>query len=197
MKIALILATALAALAIPLSGQAAPATHQTANVMAFDEPAFPSLSALVQPQYGSATLTRNNNGINFTLHTTGLPAGDAVTIWWVVFDASNTFPIDVSVADGHVIGGNGVGNFGGYLREGATPNPAGCFIPGGSLDFPCNGLSTDPAVGDSRTANVWLLVRVHGPARPGDIPAQIHTSELPQCAPTVCFQVQGAFFPGV
>ena len=68
--------------------------------------------------------------IGFTLHTSGLPAGDAVTIWWVVFNHPEACShgalglrcgerdfaepaVDASVlyAAGQVIGGGGTGNF--------------------------------------------------------------------------------------
>jgi hypothetical protein len=88
-----------------------------------------------------------------------------------------------------VIGNDGVGNFAGQLAEGDT---SGCFLP--DDQFPCQGLS------DARNAEVWLLARVHGPAEPGRIPTQIHTSETTGedlaadlCGPVLC-QVQRAAF---
>jgi len=188
MKLALAIAAALVALAAPLSAQAGGATHQTADVLAWTE----ATTTLSPPVYGTATLMRNDNGIGMTFHTTGLPAGDAVTIWWIIIDPSGNV-VSAQFAAGHVIGNDGVGNFAGYLGEGDT---SGCF----ATWFPCLGLSTDPAQGDSRTANVLLLARVHGPAEPGRIPTQIHTSETTDeevtCSETLC-QVQGAFFPAV
>src|SRR5919201_4083266 len=186
MKSAITIAAALIALAMPLAAQADRATVQTANVLAWTE----ATTTLSPPVYGTATLVRNDNGIAMTFRTTGLPAGDAVTIWWIIIDPSGSV-VSAQYAAGHVIGNDGVGNFAGHLSEGDT---SGCFASW----FPCNGLSTDPAKGDSRTANVLLLARVHGPAEPGRIPTQIHTSETSTpgvtCDATLC-QVQGAFFP--
>jgi hypothetical protein len=38
------------------------------------------------PPPGSSTLNRISKAISMDLHTSGLPAGDAVTIWWMVFN---------------------------------------------------------------------------------------------------------------
>ena len=98
-----------------------------------------------------------------TFQTSGLPAGEAVTIWWIIID-----PVDGLVsgqfAAGHVIGGSGNASFAGSLAEGDT---SGCFHP----LFPCHGLS------DARGQTVLLLARVHGPKDPGRVPVQIHTAE--------------------
>jgi len=185
MKVALLIAAALVALAVPLAAQADSATRQTADVLLWTE----ATTTLSPPVYGAASLVRNERGIAMTFHTTGLPAGDAVTIWWILIDPSGNV-VSAQYAAGHVIGNDGVGDFAGSLAEGDT---SGCF----ATWFPCDGLSTDPAKGDSRTATVLLLARVHGPAEPGRIPTQIHTSETTDdgvtCSETLC-QVQGAIF---
>ncbi len=186
MKFALAIAAALMALAVPLTAAADSATRQAANVTVFTE-----AGGLGTTVYGTATLIRDDRGIAMTFHTTGLPAGDAVTIWWIIFGPNGNL-VSGQFAAGHVIGNDGVGDFAGSLAEGDT---SGCF----ATWFPCGGLSTDPAIGDSRTATVLLLARVHGPAEPGRIPTQIHTSETANdgvtCSETLC-QVQGAiFFP--
>src|SRR5712692_1582299 len=182
MKFAFAMAAALVALVVPLSAQADHATQQSADVLRWTE----ATTTLSPPVYGTATLTRNDRGIAMTFHTTGLPAGDAVTIWWIIIGPNGV--VSAQFAAGHVIGNDGVGNFAGSLAEGDT---SGCF----ATWFPCDGLSTDPAKGDSRTATVLLLARVHGPAEPGQIPTQIHTSETTDepvtCSATIC-QVQGA-----
>jgi len=187
MKFAFAIAAALVALAVPLSAQADSATRQAADVLSWTE----ATGTLSPPVYGNATLIRNDQGIAMTFHTTGLPAGEAVTIWWIIIGPGGL--LSAQFAAGHVIGNDGVGNFAGSLAEGDT---SGCF----ATWFPCEGLSTDPAIGDSRTATVLLLARVHGPAEPGRIPTQIHTSETTDdgvtCSETLC-QVQGAIFSPV
>ena len=35
---------------------------------------------------GTSTLVRNDNGVAMTIHTVGLPAGTADTVWWVIFN---------------------------------------------------------------------------------------------------------------
>jgi hypothetical protein len=122
---------------------------------------------------GSSTLVRTPNGISFTYHTSGLPAGYAVTLWIVVFNnpaACFTRPCtDVDIfsnpdaqADflhgaGHVIGGSGVGNFGGHLAVGDTSQSGLAELIGG------------PTVGllDPMNAEIQMAIHSHGPAVPG------------------------------
>jgi hypothetical protein len=65
---------------------------------------------------GSSTLTRTTNGIAFSLHTTGLTAGDAVTVWWMV--ANPDGGMAVLYAAGHMIGDADTASFAGYLPVG-------------------------------------------------------------------------------
>lgn len=37
-------------------------------------------------KHSSSTLTRYDNGVSMTLHTSGLTPGDVVTAWWVIFN---------------------------------------------------------------------------------------------------------------
>ncbi len=141
----------------------------------------------------SSRLVRDDGGIAMTLQTSGLAAGDAVTVWWVVFnypenclygradlgircgpgDFKNA-PVQASVlyATGHVIGGEGVGNFGAYLTISDTT---------GALF----GLGlTNP-----RGADVHLIVRDHGQAIP-DLVAEQISSFNGGCPPNACMNVQ-------
>ena len=146
---------------------------------------------------GTSTLTRTGSGIALDLHTTGLQAGNAVTIWWMVFNhpqacisgASTETPDDprcgmadinnsaaglsVLYAAGHVIDQGGAADFGAYLQEGDTDRA----LPGMAL-----GLL------DAAAADVHLVVRDHGPAKPGMIVEQIHTFD-DFCNPT-CTDLQ-------
>src|SRR5262249_30343107 len=161
-------AMARAALALP--AQAAPASHDTVNMEAF------GTRALVAPGVATSTLVRNDNGVGVTIHTVGLPAGTADTVWWVIFNnpsacnhgmgglrcgaADVLVPAvmaSVQFATGHIIGPDGVGDYGAYLRQGDT---SGCASPG----LPCNGLVS------ARSADVHLVVRTHGAPIPGLIP---------------------------
>jgi hypothetical protein len=118
---------------------------------------------------GSSTLTRTDSGISFSLQTTGLQAGHAVTIGWMVFNPDG--PLSVQYAAGHVIDEGGAAEFGGHLQEGDT---AGVINNG-------------PGLLAARAANVGLVVRDHGPADPGRVDEQIHT--FGACNPT-CTDLQ-------
>ena len=118
---------------------------------------------------GTSTLTRTDSGISFSLATTGLQAGHAVTIWWMVFNPDG--PLSVQYAAGHVIDEGGVAEFGGHLSVGDTEG----VINGG------------PGLLDAQGADVVLVVRDHGPTDPGRVNEQIHTFGV--CNPT-CTDLQ-------
>jgi hypothetical protein len=118
---------------------------------------------------GSSTLTRTDSGITFSLQTTELQAGHAVTIWWMVFNPDSS--VSVQYAAGHVVDEGGAAEFGGSLRE-------------GDLDGVING---GPGLLDAQGANVVLVVRDHGPADPDRVNEQIHTFGV--CNPT-CTDLQ-------
>ncbi|GAC1605540.1 MAG: hypothetical protein NVS3B21_35120 [Acidimicrobiales bacterium] len=124
-----------------------------------------------------SSLSTSGAGATMTLHTSALPAGDAVTIWWVVFNnpsacAGGHFGFHCGPADlnrpvtqpsvlyaaGHVIGANGVGNYGARLQTGDTT--AALFGPG--LVNPTG-------------ADIHLVVHDHGAADPSLMPEQIHS----------------------
>ncbi len=151
-------------------GHASAATTSTSPVVTMED------SAMV---VGSSTLTRTGSGISMDLHTTQLPTGDAVTIWWMIFNhpeacvsgATTGGPrcgmadmdnpaADLSVlyAAGHVIDGSGVADFGGRLGV----DDADGAIMGTGLHDPAG-------------ADVTLVVHDHGPADPATVSEQIHT----------------------
>jgi hypothetical protein len=190
MKLQLILLSLLAAAVLVATAQAAPASHQTSNVAHFMTP------TLVPG--ASATLVRNDNGVGMTLHTSGLTPGDAVTVWWVIFNkpqycTHGMFGLRCGVGDllafggdprvessvmyaaGHVIGADGAGNYGGYLRVGELTRDT----------------LWGPGIENSRTADVHLVVHDHGPALPGIVNDEIHSFGV--CNPT-CTDIQAAAF---
>jgi len=124
---------------------------------------------------GTSTLTRTSSGISFSLSTTGLEAGHAVTIWWMVFNPDGS--VSVQYAAGHVIDQGGAAQFGGYLQVG---DPDG-VINGG------------PGLLDALAANVVLVVRDHGPADPPRVDEQIQTFDV--CNPT-CTDLQISMHAG-
>jgi glucose/arabinose dehydrogenase len=124
---------------------------------------------------GTSTLTRTDSGIAFSLQTSGLQAGHAVTIWWMVFNPDGS--VSVQYAAGHVIDDSGVAEFGGHLSVGDTDG----VINGG------------PGLLDALGANVVLVVRDHGPTDPGRVNEQIHTFGV--CNPT-CTDLQMSMHAG-
>jgi hypothetical protein len=122
---------------------------------------------------GTSKLVRTGAGISASLRSSGLPAGQAVTMWFVVFNypefcaSSPCGPADIPnpavkfdglYAGGHVVGGSGTANFGGHLAVGD---------PSGSL-FVEQGV---PGVGllNPEGAEVFLMLHVHGPASTGQL----------------------------
>jgi hypothetical protein len=120
---------------------------------------------------GSSTLVRTETGVSFTYKTEGLPPGQVVTVWVVVFNnpehcATNPCtPADMANPDvngdflyggGHVIGGSGRGNFGGHLQVGDTS---------GSGLAEIGGMATGLLYPE--TAEIHLALHSHGPAVPG------------------------------
>jgi hypothetical protein len=75
----LLVVLALIGLLSPLAvSHASAAIQTTSDVVLISDP-----TAVV----GASTVTRTGRGISMSLHTTGLPAGDAGTIWWMMFNA--------------------------------------------------------------------------------------------------------------
>jgi hypothetical protein len=137
---------------IPLS-RAGAATQTTSDVtLIADPPVDPPVVV------GSSTLTRTDSSISFSLSTTGLEPGHAVTIWWMV--ANPDRGMAVLYAAGHVIDQDGTAEFGGSLKVG---DPSGYEM------------GDDRSLEDALGATVYLVVRDHGPAKPGIVEEQIHT----------------------
>jgi len=148
-----------------------------------------------------ATLLRTRSNVRMTIKTLDLDPHDTYTVWWVIFNnpencqniSEGDFRCDlfdlffsegvnasVLYAAGHVIGGNGKGNFAGSLREGDI---SGCQAPWdafdlGLLDPELEGQSFDlcgEGLEDSSEADIHLVVRTHGPKIPGLVNDQINT----------------------
>jgi hypothetical protein len=107
---------------------------------------------------GTSTLTRTGSGVSFSLATTGLQPGNAVTIWWMAVNPDGG--LAVLYAAGHVIDPGGGAEFGGYLQVG---------------DDRGYQLGDDRTLEDALGATVYLVVRDHGPATPGTVDDQIRT----------------------
>jgi hypothetical protein len=146
--------------AIPLA-QAEAATQTTSDVTLIADP-----SVVV----GTSTLTRTDSGLSFSLLTSRLEPGHAVTVWWMV--ANPDGGVAVLYAAGHVIDDSGTAKFGSYLQVGDSDG----YVMG-----------SDTTLEDALGATVYLVVRDHGPADPSMVYQQIHT--FGTCNPT-CTDLQ-------
>jgi hypothetical protein len=124
---------------------------------------------------GTSTLLRTDAGISATFRTSGLPAGQAVTLWFVIFNNPAACVAgcglddllfnpsaggDFLVGAGHVVGASGTANFGGHLGVGDTSGSA----------FPEIGMPDRPiGLTSPWGAQVGLLIHSHGPMVPGQV----------------------------
>jgi hypothetical protein len=172
-------ALALTVTAAP-AAHSAPAARSTSDVWRFDD------GAVVTG--GASKLVRTGQGLSLSLRTAGLPANDAVTSWWVIFNHPEAcqgaegepfrcagpdlddpaVAASVQYAGGNVVGEAGSYGIGAYLREGDC---TGC-----PFEELCAGLI------DARKADVHLVVRTHGPRLSQHMPEQI-TSFEGACTP--------------
>ena len=134
---------------------------------------------------GKARLHRSDAGVRVTIKSTGLVAGDAYTVWWIIFNGD---PNGVSVmnATGGIADSEGNATFSAFL--------------------PVGFIHTEPASGNlrqllgsglqnARKAEIQIVVRGHGPST-GDI-EQVSTL-LGGCFVDdvdICADVQFASFP--
>lgn len=145
---------------IPLA-RAGAATQTTSDVTLIADPSV---------AVGTSTLTRTASGISFSLETSGLEPGHAVTVWWMVVNPDGG--VAVLYAAGHVVDESGTAEFGGYLQVDDSDG----YVMG-----------SDTSLEDALKATVYLVVRDHGPANPRTATAQIHT--FGACNPT-CTDLQ-------
>ena len=164
-----VLAISLLVVAPAIAGE--PAQESISDVYHWWEPGTP---------VGSSKLVRNSKGISADYTGSGLPAGQAATLWFIVFNnpelcsdecglddlgASRPAQGDFLLASGHVIDADGTATFGGRLKAGDTsgsglPEIGGC-VPG----LPdCGGPIGLVNIED---ALVVLAVHSHGPKLSG------------------------------
>ena len=195
-----VLAALTAALVAASAALATPSGRSMSNVWRFSDG-----SAVMGAR---SSVVRTDQGASFTIRTSDLAAGDAVTVWWVVFNnpefctagegdfrcgIGDLLPfggdprVDSSAfyAAGHVIGGSGMAGFGGHTTTGG---PTGEVLWG-------------PGLVNARTADIHLVVRTHGPALVEYLPGQIKSFgvacaneplELGGGGPNTCADVQFA-----
>jgi hypothetical protein len=120
-----------------------------------------------------STLVRTKSGISMTIHASGLRPG-AYTAWWVTEnypqycserpcsmddEANPLVQSSVFNATGAIVGEDGVGNFAAYTSPGAQSSDV-LFGPG---------------LLNPRGADVYIVVRYHGPVIPDQIKEQLTT----------------------
>lgn len=129
---------------------------------------------------GTATLVRTRNGMSAHVTTTGLPAGQANTLWFIVFNnpqACSTAPcstIDIfnpaTYADFHYGGGNVTGN--GHMTTLSGRLGIGDISGSGKTEI---GQDAVPLIHPYQ-AEVHLVVHSHGPKLTGrELKAQLST----------------------
>ncbi|GAA4868651.1 hypothetical protein [Luteimonas vadosa] len=124
---------------------------------------------------GDAKLVRTETGVSARWSSLGLPKGSAVTLWFVVFNnpaECATTPCgapdlfnpavqgDFLLGGGHVIGANGMANFGGHLSLGDASGS-------GHIEIGFPGLAV--GLTNPYGAEVHLLLHSHGPAKTGQM----------------------------
>ncbi len=151
---------------------------------------------------GMSHLTRTTDTILVTVEVVGLVPGDAVTLWWVVFNnpagcgaacGDDEFdpngpgfgPAQVAVgnATGNVVKSDGTLEFGGILRQGINDDHQILFGAGG------DGVNLLTVAPDD--AEVHIVVQIHGEARGGPKLREQLTFFEANCTPS-CADVQFA-----
>ncbi len=117
-----------------------------------------------------SSLSRNNDGIFFTLHSSGLPPGHAVTAWLAVFNNPENCatrpctPADFANPDvngtllntgGQIIGLDGTATYGAFRAVGDVTGAR-------------PGVGTGNGLVDPGSAEIHIVLRSHGPAVLGD-----------------------------
>jgi hypothetical protein len=176
MKLRFLLAAAVSVLAVgATAAQAgAPPTVVTAPVVT-----LPGFSVVPG---ASSTTVRTDDGVNFSLTTSGLPPGHAITLWLVIFnnpdkcavpfecqpfvDFTEAAGASVIWGAGRVIAGDGTANYAGHISVGNLNRPSG---PDNLQNVLGNGLT------NARGAHFLFVVHDHGVAQPGIVDQQIHS----------------------
>jgi hypothetical protein len=162
-----------------------------------------------EPAVGASILTRHDDSVEMSVHTTGLEPGHVYTVWWVVFnnpDAcsdecdENDVPMDAPGykegqeppdpavqasmiwATGLIVGADGTADFRARLEVGDTTS---------AVEF-------GPSLIDPMNAEIHLPVRSHGRAVKGRVAKQISTKDglceltKPDPGSSKCLNVQVA-----
>lgn len=180
-KVRITMATAGLALLCGSAWAGGPADKDTAQILT-----FPLLGPIVPVEGATSTLVRTDTGVTARVQTNSIPAGDAVTIWMVVFNNPDEclFPTplgqcsdpdienpavvaDVMYLTGNVVGGAGKASFAGHKQLGDNT---------GSIFFPLFPPGVQPAgMQNPRGAEIHIVVHTHGQLLPEYMPDMIQT----------------------
>ena len=141
---------------------------------------------------GTSSLVRTDSGLSADFYTEGLTPGNAVTLWFVIFNHPELCsggmcgPDDMGVnkpaqgdflfGGGHVVGDEGVETFGGHLKAGDTSRSglAERLVQRGVCQE--GEACPTPGLTNSQGALVILALHDHGPALTGQaLKGQIST----------------------
>ena len=152
----------------------------------------PMLTFAALEETGASKLVRHAKGAMMSLRAggTGFSPGDAVSVWWVVFNEpggcatvpcseadlfapGNPAQVDILGSGGQVVDGQGNLNIKGRLKQGDSSTSAMPFFKA-ALD-----LGTGIPIGMlvPSTAEIHLVLRNHGPVIDGQLDAQLNTFE--------------------
>jgi hypothetical protein len=145
----------------------------------------------IVPGAGSVLL-RTRDGVYMSMHSFGLPVGDAVSAWWVFFNnpekcaTTPCTPADLSnpevgpslvIATGRVVGADGSADFGAYRAVGDA-----------------TGAHSGTGLLNPFKAEIHFVVRSHGPAMvddPAALAEQLSTFNG-GCPPNTCGNLQAS-----
>jgi hypothetical protein len=171
LAVLLLLMSLLALTAAPANS--APAGHSASPVLTIPPPFPPSV-------VGSSTLVRTDNGVSVTVETSELEPGDVVTLWVIVAndpdDCEEGFPglsqcgpgdhlagrgqMSVHYGAGRIVDEDGTASYGAHLRVGDTSRAL---------------FEEEPGLLDPRGAEVFAVLKTHGPKTPGLVSDQLRT----------------------
>jgi hypothetical protein len=171
LAVPLLLVSLLAVMAVPASS--APASHSTSPVFTIPPPFPPSV-------VGSSTLVRTDDGVSMRVETSALEPGNVVTLWVIVANdpdhCEEGFPglsqcgpgdhlagrgqMSVHYGAGRIVAEDGTASYGAHLRVGDTSQAL---------------FEEDPGLLDARGAEVFAVLKTHGPKIPGLVSDQLGT----------------------
>ncbi len=161
-------------------------------------------STAVVPQAG-AWLGKKDEGVFGQISTSGLPAGEVVTFWWVFFNNGSQCAVpgcspsdlnnplvngSLQYGGGAIVGANRRADFSGFFH--LNDNTGFYLLP----QFP-NMPNPAPGLINTKDAVIHLVIRKHGPASsdPAILEQQLNT--FPggcSVSPTACANIQAAAF---